>query len=117
MMSPDLFLHDTLLVVASHHAAVLGLALMAFAAALRELPAGRAKGRSFRVGALLFLAGSVGFVSAFCVLGWRGNPRRFMRYLPEFAGLQQVASLSTLALAVGFLIVVLALCRERPALS
>jgi heme/copper-type cytochrome/quinol oxidase subunit 1 len=109
MVSPESHLYDTLFAVACNHAAFLGAALMAFAAALRELPVASVNGRAFRIGVGLCLAGSAGFLVAFCVLGSRGMPRRYIAYLPEFIGLHRVASASTVVLFAGALSVLLAL--------
>ncbi|HEY3254641.1 MAG TPA: hypothetical protein VGJ91_11860 [Polyangiaceae bacterium] len=114
VLSMGTHLNDTLFLAGSGHAAVLGVTLMALAAALRILPEPPVPVRTLRNGMRLWLAGSVGFVLTFCVLGARGNPARYVYYLPEFVELQRIASLSTLALTVGVLLVGFALTRRAP---
>jgi cytochrome c oxidase subunit 1 len=104
VMSVDVHLHDTLFVVSTFHAKILGLVLLSAALVLHEIPKSEASALGWiQLGLLASLLGILGFVSSVARLGTLGMPRRYMAYFPEFTALQIAVTISALVIVAGAL--------------
>jgi heme/copper-type cytochrome/quinol oxidase subunit 1 len=117
----DVHLADTLVYtsVGHLHGAIVLFALVAVVLASASDLFGRPAHRVLAwIGSTLFAGGVLGHVIALLVLGARGMPRRYITYPEIFAGWQRAASAATAVIAIGALVLVLALLagRRRPAL-
>lgn len=108
-LGTNINLHDTYYVVAHFHYVMMGGTVFAFVGALHYWWP-KMTGRMYdeklgKIGAsLLFLGFNVTFFTQF-ILGFRGMPRRYYDYDPQFAGLHGLSSVGTWILGVGFLVV------------
>jgi len=104
-LATDVHLHDTYFVVAHFHYVMMGGTLVAFVGGLYYWWP-KMFGRMYnelwaRIGCLIiFLGFNLTFLPQF-LLGTRGMPRRYARYLPEFQFLHQMSTIGALLLAVG----------------
>lgn len=104
-LATDVHLHDTYFVVAHFHYVMMGGALVAFLGGLHYWWP-KMFGRMYsdlwaRIACLIIFVGfNVTFLPQF-LLGTRGMPRRYARYLPEFQPLHQMSTIGALLLAVG----------------
>jgi len=104
-LATDVHLHDTYFVVAHFHYVMMGGTLVAFLGGLHYWWP-KMFGRMYndlwaRIGCLIiFLGFNLTFLPQF-LLGTRGMPRRYARYLPEFQFLHQMSTIGALLLAVG----------------
>ncbi len=104
-LATDVHLHDTYFVVAHFHYVMMGGTLVAFLGGLHYWWP-KMFGRMYndlwaRIGCLIiFLGFNLTFLPQF-LLGTRGMPRRYARYLPEFQSLHQMSTIGALLLAVG----------------
>nr|WP_238324048.1 cbb3-type cytochrome c oxidase subunit I [Halobacterium hubeiense] len=101
----DLLLHDTYYVVGHFHFIIMGLISFAFFAGVYYwYPLVVGKHTDYRLSVAHFLLTTVGIVLAFgpmMIMGQEGLPRRYASYPAEFAGLQQVATLGAILIALG----------------
>ncbi|MGB9964574.1 cbb3-type cytochrome c oxidase subunit I [Halobacterium sp. CBA1126] len=101
----DLLLHDTYYVVGHFHFIIMGLISFAvFAAVYYWYPLVVGKHTDYRLSVAHFLLTIVGIVLAFgpmMIMGQEGLPRRYASYPAEFAGLQQIATLGAVLIALG----------------
>jgi cytochrome c oxidase subunit I len=104
-LATDVHLHDTYFVVAHFHYVMMGGALVGFLGGLHYWWP-KMFGRMYselwaRVACLIiFLGFNLTFMPQF-VLGTRGMPRRYARYLPEFQHLHQVSTIGSFVLGLG----------------
>lgn len=108
-LSMNLYLHDTYFVVGHFHYIVFGGAGFAFFAGLHYwFPKmfGRMYNRKTanRALAVLFVGFNALYLPMF-VLGFKGMPRRYYDYLPEFAHLQTFSIIGSWALGLGLVLV------------
>ena len=119
----DVHLHDTYFVVAHFHYVMVGGTLMAIMGGLYYwLP--KMFGRMYnelwaRISfAFIFLGFNVTFFPQF-IAGAEGMPRRYADYLPAYEPLNQISTLGSWLIALGFVLafftVVLAIFRGKPA--
>ncbi|WP_336036004.1 cbb3-type cytochrome c oxidase subunit I [Halobacterium yunchengense] len=101
----DLLLHDTYYVVGHFHFIIMGLISYAvFAAVYYWYPLVVGKHTNYALSVAHFALTTVGVTLAFgamMVMGNAGLPRRYAAYPPEFATLQQVATVGSVLIAVG----------------
>ncbi len=101
----DLLLHDTYYVVGHFHFIIMGLISFAvFAGVYYWYPLVVGKHTDYRLSVAHFLLTIVGIVLAFgpmMIMGQEGLPRRYASYPAEFAGLQQIATLGAILIALG----------------
>ncbi|MCG1004265.1 cbb3-type cytochrome c oxidase subunit I [Halobacterium noricense] len=101
----DLLLHDTYYVVGHFHFIIMGLISFAFFAGVYYwYPLVVGKHTDYRLSVAHFVLTIVGIVLAFgpmMIMGQEGLPRRYASYPAEFAGLQQVATLGAILIALG----------------
>ncbi|HEU5075858.1 MAG TPA: cytochrome c oxidase subunit I [Polyangiaceae bacterium] len=113
VMSVDIHLHDTYFVVAHFHYVMMGGAITAFLGGLHYWWP-KITGRMYdekmgQIGAVLVLIGmNVTFFPQF-ILGTRGMPRRYYRYLEEFQGLHQISTVGAYILGIAFLLTAISL--------
>jgi cytochrome c oxidase subunit 1 len=104
----DFQVHDTYFVVAHMHYVLNGTAVYgAFAAVYFWFPKFTGRRLSESLGRLHFLLQFVGFMLTFWgmhLLGLRGMPRRVADYSREFTGLNQLATVGYVVLAIGTLV-------------
>jgi cytochrome c oxidase subunit 1 len=104
----DFQVHDTYFVVAHMHYVLNGTAVYgAFAAVYFWFPKFTGRRLSESLGRLHFLLQFVGFMLTFWgmhLLGLRGMPRRVADYSREFTGLNQLATVGYVVLALGTLV-------------
>lgn len=104
-LATDVHLHDTYFVVAHFHYVMMGGTLVAFLGGLHYWWP-KMFGRMYselwaRIGCLIiFLGFNLTFMPQF-LLGTRGMPRRYARYLPEFQPLHQMSTIGAFVLALG----------------
>lgn len=108
-LGTNINLHDTYYVVAHFHYVMMGGTVFAFVGALHywwPKMTGRMYDEKLAkiAAALLFVGFNVTFFTQF-ILGFRGMPRRYYDYDPQFAGLHGLSSVGTWILGVGFLVV------------
>ena len=107
-LSVDIHLHDTYFVVAHFHYVMMGGTVMAFLAGLYHWWP-KMTGRMYpetpsRIAAVLvFIGFNVTFLTQF-VLGSKGMPRRYYDYLEQFQPLNQMSTVGSWILGLGFLI-------------
>ncbi|NIB99648.1 cbb3-type cytochrome c oxidase subunit I [Halobacterium sp. R2-5] len=101
----DLLLHDTYYVVGHFHFIIMGLISFAFfAATYYWYPLVVGKHPNHALAVAHFVLTTAGIVLAFgpmMIMGQEGLPRRYAAYPAEFAGLQQVATLGAVLIALG----------------
>ncbi len=107
-LATDIHVHDTYFVVAHFHYTMFGGAGFIFFAALHYWGPkmfGRMynKKLSYYAWVLLFIGFNTLYMSMF-VLGYKGMPRRYYDYLPEFHNLQVVATVGSWILVAGILL-------------
>jgi cytochrome c oxidase subunit 1 len=111
----DVHVHDTHFVVGHFHFVMFGGTGMAFFAAMHYwLP--KIYGRMYdkTVATVSWGVIFIGFCILYItmmVLGVQGMPRRYFDYLPEFTGLNQLATVGSWILAVGLVLMFANLCR------
>jgi len=104
-LATDVHLHDTYFVVAHFHYVMMGGTLVAFLGGLHYWWP-KMFGRMYnelwaRIGCLIIFAGfNMTFMPQF-LLGTRGMPRRYARYLPEFQSLHQMSTIGSMVLGIG----------------
>ncbi len=104
-LATDVHLHDTYFVVAHFHYVMMGGTLVAFLGGLHYWWP-KMFGRMYsdlwaRIACLIIFVGfNLTFLPQF-LLGTRGMPRRYARYLPEFQSLHQMSTIGSLVLATG----------------
>lgn len=104
-LATDVHLHDTYFVVAHFHYVMMGGTLVAFLGGLHYWWP-KMFGRMYndlwaRIGCLIiFLGFNMTFLPQF-LLGTRGMPRRYARYLPEFQSLHQMSTIGAMVLGAG----------------
>ena len=104
-LATDVHLHDTYFVVAHFHYVMMGGTLVAFLGGLHYWWP-KMFGRLYndlwaRIGCLIIFVGfNMTFLPQF-LLGTRGMPRRYARYLPEFQSLHQMSTIGSLILGAG----------------
>jgi cytochrome c oxidase subunit 1 len=108
-LGTNINLHDTYYVVAHFHYVMMGGTVFAFVGALHywwPKMTGRMYDEKLAkiAAAFLFVGFNVTFFTQF-ILGFRGMPRRYYDYDPQFAGLHGLSSVGTWILGVGFLVV------------
>lgn len=107
-LAVNLHIHDTYFIVGHFHYVMFGGTGFAFFAALHYwFPKmfGRMYNEALAIFASVVMA--VGFNALyfpFLMLGWKGNPRRYYDYLPEFQPLQFVATIGSWVLAAGLVL-------------
>ncbi len=106
-LAVDVHLTDTYFVIAHFHYVMVGGTLMGFMAAIHYwFP--KATGRMYSEAAakisywLIIIGFNVTFFPQF-ILGSQGMPRRYWDYLPEFTMLNQVSTVGSWFIAVGFI--------------
>ncbi len=107
-LSTDRHLHDTYFVVAHFHYVMVGGTLIAFLGGLFHWwPKMIGKMFNDKVGivssAIIFVGFNLTFLPQF-VLGTRGMPRRYARYLEEFTTLHQLSTIGSMVLGVGLFV-------------
>jgi cytochrome c oxidase subunit 1 len=107
-VAADVHFTDTYFVVAHFHYVMVGGTLMGFLAGLHYwFPKMFGKMYNETAGciacAIIFLGFNVTFFPQF-ILGQRGMPRRYYDYIPEFTWLNQVSTVGSWLIALGFLI-------------
>jgi cytochrome c oxidase subunit 1 len=104
-LATNVTLHDTYFVVAHFHYVMMGGTLVAFLGGLHYWWP-KMFGRMYselwaRIACLIIFAGfNMTFLPQF-VLGTRGMPRRYARYLPEFQTLHQMSTIGSMILGIG----------------
>ena len=104
-LATDVHLHDTYFVVAHFHYVMMGGTLVAFLGGLHYWWP-KMFGRMYnelwaRIACLIiFLGFNLTFMPQF-LLGTRGMPRRYARYLPEFQPLHQMSTIGAFVLGAG----------------
>ena len=104
-LATDVHLHDTYFVVAHFHYVMMGGTLIAFLGGLHYWWP-KMFGRMYnelwaRIACLMIFVGfNLTFFPQF-ILGTRGMPRRYARYLPEFQPLHQMSTIGAFVLAAG----------------
>jgi len=104
-LATDVHLHDTYFVVAHFHYVMMGGTLVAFLGGLHywwpKMFGRMYSERWSRIACLIIFVGfNLTFLPQF-LLGTRGMPRRYARYLPEFQSLHQMSTIGSLVLASG----------------
>jgi cytochrome c oxidase subunit 1 len=108
-LSTNVQLHDTYFVVAHFHYIIFGgMGFGLFAALHYWFP--KMTGRMYDkrgavIGWLVTFVGFNLFYFPMLVLGWMGMPRRYFDFLPQFAGLQFLASIGSYILAAGLVLI------------
>lgn len=107
-LATNVTLHDTYFVVAHFHYTMVGGAVMGFLAGLHywwPKMFGRRYSETWgRIAcALIFVGFNTTFFTMF-VMGSKGLPRRYWSYPPRFEGLNQLATVGSYVMLVGFLI-------------
>jgi cytochrome c oxidase subunit I len=107
-LSTDRHLHDTYFVVAHFHYVMVGGTLIAFLGGIFHWwPKMFGKMYNDRLGVIasliIFLGFNLTFLPQF-VLGTRGMPRRYARYLEEFQALHQMSTVGAFILGFGLLV-------------
>lgn len=109
----DVHFHDTYFVVAHFHYVMVGGTLMAFMGGLLYwFPKMFGKKTSDSMGRLSWVFVFTGFNVTFFpqfILGAMGMPRRYYDYLPEFTSLNQISTVGSWLIAVGFIIALVAI--------
>ncbi|HWB74297.1 MAG TPA: hypothetical protein VG755_05065 [Nannocystaceae bacterium] len=108
----DIHLHDTTFISGSDHlwSTALGLAVLAgILASSVELFGRRVHAWLARIAAVLLSVGMLGHAIALMVLGARGMPLGYVAYPEIFVGPQRAASAATAIIAIGALVLLLAL--------
>jgi cytochrome c oxidase subunit 1 len=107
-LSTDRHLHDTYFVVAHFHYVMMGGTLVAFLGGVFHWWP-KMTGKMFNEfwgmisAVIVFVGFNMTFLPQF-VLGSRGMPRRYAKYLPEFQELHQYSTIGSFTLGVGLLI-------------
>lgn len=107
-LGTNVALHDTYYVVAHFHYVMMGGTVFAFIGGLHywwpKITGKMYDEKLGNIGAvLLFIGFNVTFFTQF-LLGFRGMPRRYFDFDPEFAGLHAFSSIGSWILGVGFLV-------------
>jgi len=107
-LGTNVALHDTYYVVAHFHYVMMGGTVFAFIGGLHywwpKITGRMYSEKSANIGAfLLFIGFNVTFFTQF-LLGFKGMPRRYFDYDPEFSGLHAFSSVGSWILGVGFLV-------------
>lgn len=107
-LGTNVALHDTYYVVAHFHYVMMGGTVFAFIGGLHywwpKITGKMYDEKLGNIGAiLLFIGFNVTFFTQF-ILGFRGMPRRYFDFDPEFAGLHAFSSIGSWILGVGFLV-------------
>ncbi|MBI3535878.1 MAG: cbb3-type cytochrome c oxidase subunit I, partial [Deltaproteobacteria bacterium] len=112
----DVHLTDTYFVVAHFHFVMVGGAIMGFFAGLHYwYPKICGKMYSEKSALIAFILIIIGFNVTFFpqfILGSQGMPRRYWTYLPEFTLLNQISTVGSWMLGIGFVYVVYYLLRD-----
>jgi len=108
IIATDIHFHDTYFVVAHFHYVMVGGTLMGFLAGIHYwFPKFFGKMYSEGLGRLswflIFIGFNVTFFPQF-IAGSRGLPRRYYDYLPEYTLMNQISSIGTIFITLGFLI-------------
>ena len=107
-LSTDRHLHDTYFVVAHFHYVMMGGTLVAFLGGVFHWWP-KMTGKMFNEfwgmisAVIVFVGFNMTFLPQF-VLGSRGMPRRYAKYLPEFQELHQYSTIGSFTLGIGLLI-------------
>jgi cytochrome c oxidase subunit 1 len=107
-LSTDRHLHDTYFVVAHFHYVMMGGTLVAFLGGVFHWWP-KMTGKMFNEfwgmvsAVIVFIGFNMTFLPQF-VLGSRGMPRRYAKYLPEFQELHQYSTIGSFTLGIGLLI-------------
>jgi len=109
-LATDVHLHDTYFVVAHFHYTMMGGTVMGLFAAIHYwFPKFTGRLVAERPARIAWLVMFVGFNATFFnmfILGFRGMPRRFAEYVPEFQSQHVISSVGAAVLAVGVLMMV-----------
>jgi cytochrome c oxidase subunit 1 len=107
-LATDVHLHDTYFVVAHFHYTMMGGTVMGLFAGLHYwFPKMTGRMLSEKVAKLAWLFVFIGFNITFFnmfILGFRGMPRRYAEYLPQYQGQHIVSTVGSWILAVGIII-------------
>ena len=104
-LSTDVHTHDTYFVVGHFHYIIFGgMGFGLFAALHYWVPKIFGKMYDKRTATIAFVITFLGFNFFYMnllILGWQGMPRRYFTYLPQFTGLQQLASIGSYIMVAG----------------
>ena len=104
-LSTDVHTHDTYFVVGHFHYIIFGgMGFGLFAALHYWVPKIFGKMYDKRTATIAFVILFLGFNLFYMnllILGWEGMPRRYFTYLPQFTGLQQLASIGSYIMVAG----------------
>ncbi len=111
----DVHFHDTYFVVAHFHYVMVGGTLMAFTGGLLYwFPKMFGKMTSDTLGRISWVFVFTGFNVTFFpqfILGAMGMPRRYYDYLPEYTSLNQISTVGSWLIGLGFVIVLIAIIK------
>ena len=115
-LSVDVHLHDTYFVVALDHVVAATLLLLLLGSAYERSTAllGRVPHRGLAIASVVGIGGGFGLgIVAMLALGQAGMPQRYPAYVPELEPLHRAVGAGGLLVAVGLLLVGLALATGR----